>query len=109
MNNLSRRGLFGLVLAAFGWRPKASEYVSAPSDVSHRPWSSLVNIERDGLWADYAAWKLWLHNSMADFYAPDSPYAGCEELLDNLNCGEDTAMYCIMCRVADRDEEATHA
>jgi len=64
-----------------------------------RPWEAIVNVERDGTWADYAAWESWM---LAQF--PEDAQEGYRDA-ENYKCWKEN-LYACFARTVDRQTAA---
>jgi hypothetical protein len=70
-----------------------------------RPWSHLADFEKNHVWADYVAWKLWMSmdgrdpsSAMTTTGATHSLYESITGSLDEVQCAY---LYATMCQLAD--------
>lgn len=69
---------------------------SAPK--RERPWAAKAREleEEEGMWADYAAWEMWIEGKLTDFY-PEGSCWHPEQLWEDWGMGDRAALYCLMC------------
>lgn len=86
---MNRRVFFGWLTGLFaaGAAPEPSE------QTTERPWSERANEDRDGVWADFAAWESWVSEKMPDY---------AEHNFDELDTVAKAYLYSACCDLADR-------